>query len=432
MKPQMKWLVFAAVAVAAVACTQSDDVVGPPPGSTDAVSAVGARGAASPPAAAVASPPSPMPPPPSPTPSPQFSGFEFEIGEGDFWDYRWSTLDRSCAQGRGCSSDKDDGLFRITLGEAIRIQDEPAYKLEITGDPGSNAPPWRYLAVSDNKILGSSDGSSLVVLFDAQTGVWAGSGFFKTRFESDELAKASPGNIFEQETTASWSGFRTGPAFVVGRADSQSECETIAGYRICPRQESYSFTENEWFRPGIGAVAYRYQSSSSYSGGGFFSSYSSEENVGLVASSFRGDSAAELNPGLPDMTEFVEQFLENAVKAEIVTFTESDDSHLSEFMTGEPMRRARETLRSLADQGIYHVPQFDFTRDSTIEIRTLSEIKIEVDRCEVWSGEYFSQSDGTQVRKDGPELTPQTITIERLSAGWFISAIAFYDPPSFC
>ena len=429
MKQHVKWLVFAAVAVATVACTRSEDVVGPPPDSTVSAveSPVEPAAAASLPAAAVA-----WTPTQSPTPSPQFSGFDFEIGEGDFWDYRWSTSDSSCAQGGGCSSDKDDGLFRITLGGSIHIQDVPAYELEITGNPGNNAPPWRYLAVNDNKILGSGDGSSLVVLFDAQTGVWAGSGFFKTRFDSDELSKAGPGAIFEQEATASWSGFRTGPAFVVGRADSQSQCEVIEGRRICPREESYSFTENEWFRPGIGAVAYHYRSSSSFSGGGFFSSYSTEENVALVASSLRGDSAVELNPGLPDVTEFVEQFLEFAVKAEILTYTESDDSYLAEFMTGEPMRRTRETLRSLADKGMYHVPQFDFTQDSTIEIRTLSESKIEVDRCEVWSGEYYNRADGTQIRKDGPELTPQTITIERLSPGWFITAVAFYDPPSFC
>ena len=52
--------------------------------------------------------------------------------------------------------------------------------------------------------------------------------------------------------------------------------------------------------------------------------------------------------------------------------------------------------------------------------------------CEVWSGVYYNRVDGTQIRKDDPVLTPQTITIERLSAEWFITAVAFYDPPSFC
>ncbi len=78
MKQHVKWLVFAAVAVATFACTQSEDVVGPPPDSTDAASAVESpvesEAAASLPAAAVVSTPTP-----SPTPSPQFSGFDFEI-----------------------------------------------------------------------------------------------------------------------------------------------------------------------------------------------------------------------------------------------------------------------------------------------------------------------------------------------------------------
>ena len=52
----------------------------------------------------------------APSPAPKFPDFDFGIEQGAFWDYRWSYTERSCAQGRGCSTKEDEGLFRVTLG----------------------------------------------------------------------------------------------------------------------------------------------------------------------------------------------------------------------------------------------------------------------------------------------------------------------------
>ena len=323
-------------------------------------------------------------------------------------------------------------MFRITLGQPKSIQGMTAYELILAGDSGSSVPPWRYIAVEDNKILGSLGGSSLVTLFDGQEGVWAGSGFFDTRFDANELSKARKGTITEREEIASWPGVRVGPAIVVGRANSQSECEIIEGRRICPRQESHSFAEREWYRAGIGAVGYHFRSSSSYSGGDFFSSHSSEEHVALVASSLRGDVARELAPEASDLTEFVEEFLAEAVRAEIASYSNSDHSYISKFMTGEPLRSIKYNLGSLSEKGMVYVPRFDFANSSTVAIRTVRNGKIEVDRCEIWSGSYHPRDENAPVTEEPPDLVPQTITIEHLRAGWFITRIAFYDAPSFC
>ena len=304
--------------------------------------------------------------------------------------------------------------------------------MEVTGDPGTFAPPWRYLALENSRILGSRNGSSLVVLFDGQTGAWAGSGFFETRFDPGELSTARPGTIADDEEIAGWAGVVAGPAIVVGRAASQSECEIIEGRRICPRQESYSFAEREWYRAGVGAVGYHFKSSSSYSGGGFFSSYSSEENVALMASSLRGDVPTELAPELPDLTEFAIEFLTEAVNAEIATYSSADDSYISKVMTGQPLRHVRDNLARLSARGVVHVPSFDFDNSATINVRTLSDSKIEADRCEIWSGEYRDAGDDTLASTEPADLVPQTITIERLAGGWFITQIAFHDAPSFC
>jgi len=369
---------------------------------------------------------------PVPTPEPLFDGFDFQIETGDFWVYRWSSEDQSCAQGRGCSTDKESGVFRIELGSQRNVQRVNAFEMIITGDLGPNSPPWRYIAVHDMKILASKDGSHFVVLFDGQTGVWAGSGFFDTRFEDKELSSASQGFITESDVIAEWDGVHIGSAIVVGRADSQSECEIIAGLRICPRQESYSFTEREWFRPGVGAVGYNYRISSSFSGGGFFSSHTSEENVALVASSLRGDADVELQSRSQELEDFVEEFLTGAVAAEIATYENNDDSYISLFMTGAPLRHVKANLESLSAQGMVFVPAFDPNKSKTADIREITNGRLEVDRCEFWSGSYFAQSDRALVSTDPVELVPQTITLEFLPDGWFITSIEFYDDSSFC
>lgn len=63
----------------------------------------------------------------------------------------------------------------------------------------------------------------------------------------------------------------------------------IEGRRICPNDQSFSQSETQYYRAGVGPLGYTYRYSASFSGGGFFSSSSTEETVMLVASSLRGD-----------------------------------------------------------------------------------------------------------------------------------------------
>ena len=101
-------------------------------------------------------------------------------------------------------------------------------------------------------------------------------------------------------------------------------------------------------------------------------------------------------------------------------------------MTGEPLRSIKYNLGSLSEKGMVYVPRFDFANSSTVAIRTVRNGKIEVDRCEIWSGSYHPRDENAPVTEEPPDLVPQTITIEHLRAGWFITRIAFYDAPSFC
>lgn len=255
------------------------------------------------------------------TPAPKFSGYSLDLSEGDFWEYRWSYVDTSCFRFQ-CSSDKDDGVFQVTLGSERAVEGVPVYAINVSGKSavdvsGENrefAPRWDYLGVDGDRIV-VSNGFSLTTLFDGGTGKWAGSGYFTNRFNSDELISAGSGFMSTSSEIADWPGVAQGPWQSVGRSASQSECEIIAGERICPNTDSFSYTENEYYRPGIGPVAYQFRNSQSFSG--MENTFSTTEWVALTASSMRGDLAAptpvppptpEPPPELPDLGRLVPLF----------------------------------------------------------------------------------------------------------------------------
>ena len=177
---------------------------------------------------------------------------------------------------------------------AYEVRLEGDHQVSLSGANRDFAPRWHHIAVSDHQKLGL-EGTSLTVIFDGQLGRWAGSGYFTDRFDADELIEAVPSSITENLGIADWPGVNLGSAIAVGRASSQSQCETITGIRVCPREESFNVSEREFYRAGIGPIAYLFQSSASFSGGSFFSSYQTTENVGLVASSLRGDVTTVLD-----------------------------------------------------------------------------------------------------------------------------------------
>ena len=148
------------------------------------------------------------------------------------------------------------------------------------------APKWRYLGVAGDRTVGS-DGAALTTIFDGATGKWAGSGYFTDRFDSDELVVAKAGSLTDSSEIADWSGVRKGPWVFVGRAASQSQRGMIEGLRICPREEAFDFSETEYFREGVGPLAYNFKHSASFSGSCFFSSCQTTKWVALVGSSLR-------------------------------------------------------------------------------------------------------------------------------------------------
>jgi hypothetical protein len=274
--------------------------------STDATAIVGPTATTAP---REGSSPGPAPSPTPPPLAPLFSGYDLEFSTGDFWRFRWEWTDTSCAQGSGCRTTDDDGIFQITLGESKEWLGTTVYRVIVVGNAGyhddpttrSFVPEWAYLGVVGQRIVATNaTGSSpLITLFDGQVDRWAGSGFFRGRFPDDALVSASPGELTGTHEFASWDGVETGPWHFVQADDSGGECSTFDGRILCPTEEKFDYTETEYYRPGIGPFAYMYNYAASFSGGGFTSSFSTGERVALIASSFAGDEAGDFGKPTP-------------------------------------------------------------------------------------------------------------------------------------
>jgi hypothetical protein len=133
-----------------------------------------------------------------------------------------------------------------------------------------------------------------------------------------------------------------------------------------------------------------------------------------------------------EMEQFVTDFLARAIAAEILAFTYSDATYAAQFTTGQRLLDVQESLAALVSEGLYVVPQFDSGQSYIADIRIVHDNMLEVDTCEVWAKTFYHLVDGVVVYVEPPTLMPQTITIERFVEGWFITKIAFYNPPSFC
>lgn len=66
-------------------------------------------------------------------PATKLPGFDFQVGEGTFWEYQWdyssSSFCRDCRGGPATGS----GTFRLTLGPAKVIEGVPAYEIQLSG-----------------------------------------------------------------------------------------------------------------------------------------------------------------------------------------------------------------------------------------------------------------------------------------------------------
>jgi N-acetylneuraminic acid mutarotase len=239
----------------------------------------------------------------------QFSVFDFSLAQGHYWDFFWSyeynSVSGAPAWESGSAPQQQPaanthtvtgGHFRITLGAPQDIGGVTSYQLVVTGDVDDGefdyTPRWTHLAVDGNQVLGSTDGTTLEVIFDAKNGSWTGGGFWAV-YGSDVQVAASSASL-ENE-------FIETAALGVGRSSGQDFCETIAGIQICSNDQAWTLRETEYFKSGIGPIGYYSYASYAFSGGGFYDSFTHIRHVGLVASSLPG--ADGIVPAVPPWSE---------------------------------------------------------------------------------------------------------------------------------
>ncbi|GAB4580453.1 MAG: hypothetical protein Fur0022_31940 [Anaerolineales bacterium] len=144
---------------------------------------------------------------------------------------------------------------------------------------------------------------------------------------------------------------------------------------------------------------------------------------------FLPDQEAEISP---ELSNEVSEFLTEAIQLQIRAYRNGDASQAASIMAGDLLAGLQNSIAALNAQGLVQLSAIDYYESYIDDIRVLSNTHLEVDTCEVWTTQTYRRSDGTLVSSDGPTLLPQTITIQRLESGWFITGVVFLDAPAFC
>lgn len=150
--------------------------------------------------------------------------------------------------------------------------------------------------------------------------------------------------------------------------------------------------------------------------------------------------AAGTNPFLPDqangvspeLSKEVGEFLTKAIKLQIEAYRQGDASVASVIMAGDVLQSLQGEIASLNQQGLVEIADIDYYKSHIDDIRIISNSQLEVDTCEVWSLQYYRRSDGALVQSNEPKLLPQTIIIQKIQNGWFITSVQFFEAPAFC
>lgn len=216
---------------------------------------------------------------------PAIPGFDLQVTNGTYWEFSYEYRKSSFAQGSDPVESESLGGFRLVLGEETTIDGKTAHRLHLQTTRGVEAPfeitRWRYLAFVEDQILGSTDGQSLSVVFNAAAGIQAGGGLF-ANFADGALLVAKPGRL----TNA----FTDSQAIQLGRSFEENRCETFESVgTICAGERDTDLQEREFFRKDVGPFGYGYRLSFSDCGGGFCSGATTVIDIGLVDFSLEGE-----------------------------------------------------------------------------------------------------------------------------------------------
>lgn len=133
-----------------------------------------------------------------------------------------------------------------------------------------------------------------------------------------------------------------------------------------------------------------------------------------------------------ELSDDVNEFLTEAIQLQIQAYREGNANIAASIMAGDIFAIMESEIASLNQQGLVQISEIDFYKSYINDIRVINDSTLEVDTCEVWSTQTYQRSDGSLVQSIEPQLLPQTITIQNLGQGWFITQVNFFNAPSFC
>ena len=133
-----------------------------------------------------------------------------------------------------------------------------------------------------------------------------------------------------------------------------------------------------------------------------------------------------------DLETQVSEFLTRAIELQLEAYRNNDPSIAASIMTGHVLQDLQADINSLDQQGLVSLSEIDYYQSYIHDIRVLGNTQLEVDTCEVWTTNTYRISDSQLVESQGPDLLPQTITIEQLDGSWYITSVDFLDAPAFC
>jgi hypothetical protein len=133
-----------------------------------------------------------------------------------------------------------------------------------------------------------------------------------------------------------------------------------------------------------------------------------------------------------ELEDEVSEFLTRAIELQIEAYRSGNASVASSIMTGSILDNLSSDINSLNQQGLVSISEIDYYESYINDIRVIENTRLEVDTCEVWTTNTYTQADGQLVESQGPNLLPQTITIEQVDGSWFITNVEFFEAPAFC
>ncbi|CAN5131708.1 hypothetical protein BH09PSE6_BH09PSE6_04550 [soil metagenome] len=200
--------------------------------------------------------PAPGAPAPSPAPAAVLPVVTASLATGTTFEYLVTT--KSAYAGPGTNtSDTDSGIFRVTLGAPATVAGVDGFAVKVSGDTkiGGRTPAWSFLAISGQKWLASTDGTTLKTLYDPSS-VSNSSGFFIN------VPAARAVKVAAQRFAGDYNQYDA-LAFADGAQDGG--CTTVLSVQVCS-DRSTSFGQSEYLLDGIGPVGFSVSSSISFNG----------------------------------------------------------------------------------------------------------------------------------------------------------------------